>query len=268
MAAYLSVCAIYRDEARYLREWVAFHQLVGAERFYLYNNLSEDDHREALAPFVEDGTVVMHEWPMFPGQLQAYGHCLDHYRDESRWIAFLDLDEFLFSPTGSKVSELLPPYEDANGVGVNCLAFGTSGHLTPPPGLVIENYVRRTDFEPRNCIIKSIVNPRRVREHGNDPHYFKYLDGFAVDENGQKIRGPRTEALSCSKLRINHYITRSQEERNRKLAGREAFSGKPKAGARGHERDKMLNDVVDEAIQMYVPELRAALEALAQRQAV
>ena len=38
MSAYLSVCAIYRDEAHYLAEWIEFHRLVGVERFFLYNN--------------------------------------------------------------------------------------------------------------------------------------------------------------------------------------------------------------------------------------
>ena len=66
MKPYLSICAIYRDEAPYLREWIEFHRLVGVERFFLYNNGSEDDHLEVLAPYVEDGIVVLHDWPVFP----------------------------------------------------------------------------------------------------------------------------------------------------------------------------------------------------------
>ena len=61
------MCAIYRDEAAYLREWVEFHRVVGVERFYLYDNHSVDDHRHALAPYIADGTVVLHDWPLFPG---------------------------------------------------------------------------------------------------------------------------------------------------------------------------------------------------------
>ena len=49
MTSYLSICAVYRDEAPYLREWVEFHRLVGVERFFLYNNDSVDEHREVLA---------------------------------------------------------------------------------------------------------------------------------------------------------------------------------------------------------------------------
>src|SRR5919108_3802620 len=52
---YLAACAIYRDEAPYLSEWIEFHRLVGFERFYLYDNLSSDHHREVLAPYVDEG---------------------------------------------------------------------------------------------------------------------------------------------------------------------------------------------------------------------
>ena len=97
MKHHLSICAIYRDEAPYLREWVEFHRLVGVEHFYLYNNGSTDEHREALAPFLEEGVAEVLE-DFYPGQLGAYQHCLEERRDESRWIAFVDIDEFLFSP--------------------------------------------------------------------------------------------------------------------------------------------------------------------------
>ncbi len=34
----MSLCAIFKDEADYLREWIEFHRIVGVEHFYLYNN--------------------------------------------------------------------------------------------------------------------------------------------------------------------------------------------------------------------------------------
>ena len=58
MTPYLSIAAIYRNEAPYLREWIEFHKLVGVERFFLYNNESTDDHRAVLAPYVEAGIVA------------------------------------------------------------------------------------------------------------------------------------------------------------------------------------------------------------------
>ena len=43
----LGVCAIFRDEARFLDEWISFHAGVGATHFYLYNNLDRRVRRGA-----------------------------------------------------------------------------------------------------------------------------------------------------------------------------------------------------------------------------
>src|SRR5215212_862463 len=97
---YLAVCAIFRWEEDYLREWVAFHRLMGVQRFFLYDNSGGDSHLEALQPFIDDGSVVRHRWDVHPGQGAAYDHCLENHGAEARWLAFIDCDEFLFSPTG------------------------------------------------------------------------------------------------------------------------------------------------------------------------
>src|ERR671937_684509 len=108
---YLSIHGIYRDEAVYLREWIEFHRLVGVERFYLYNNLSTDEHLDVLTPYVDDRIVEVTDWPEIPAQMAVYQDCLLRHRDESCWIAFIDVDEYLFSPTGQPLSELLVEYE-------------------------------------------------------------------------------------------------------------------------------------------------------------
>ena len=62
----LSICAIFKNEAPYLREWVEFHRLVGVESIYLYQNRSEDDYQSALHPFLNDGFVHLIDWPYVP----------------------------------------------------------------------------------------------------------------------------------------------------------------------------------------------------------
>jgi hypothetical protein len=129
-SVYLSVCAIYKNEAHYLREWIEFHRLVGVERFFLYDNGSTDNHLDVLAPYIEDGAVTVRKW-FVPEQAQnaAYDDCLrrrlrelirpEDSRDltDSRWIAFIDIDEFLFSPSGRPLPEILRDFEPYPGVG-------------------------------------------------------------------------------------------------------------------------------------------------------
>jgi hypothetical protein len=263
--AYLSIWSLYQDEAPYIREWIEFHRLVGVERFFLYDHYSADHHREALAPYVEDGIVTLYDWPIDPGQVQAANHCLEHHRDDSRWIAFLDLDEFLFSPTGRPLPEVLAEYEDWPGVVVNWASFGTSGHLTPPDDLVIESYTMRTDNPAVNGHKKSIVQPARVvRCRGG---LYDFTDGQSVDENMQPSDGRAGDTVSFSKLRINHYHTKSEIEFERKIA-------KPRADRRGVRRVKAplrekivaeLNETSDETLVPYAPAVRDALERMAAR---
>ena len=104
MKAYLAIQAMFLNEARYLREWIEFHRLVGVERFFLYDHESTDGGAELLAPYVEEGIVVLHDWPVHPGLLEANQDCIERHCDDARWVAFMDIDEFLFSPTGDRKS--------------------------------------------------------------------------------------------------------------------------------------------------------------------
>ena len=45
---FLSVVAIAKNEAPYIKEWIEYHKLVGVERFYFYDNGSTDNTREVL----------------------------------------------------------------------------------------------------------------------------------------------------------------------------------------------------------------------------
>ena len=268
---YLSICAIYRNEAPYLREWVEFHRLVGAERFFLYSNRSTDEHREVLEPFVADGTVLLRDWPMFPGQRAAYEHCLAEHRDETRWIAFIDIDEFLFSPTGQPLPEVLADLERWPGIGVNRLRFGTSGHKTRPDGLVIENYLWRAPRSP--YLVKSIVDPRRAARC-QTVHVFAYRDGVGVDEQGRPLvfregappagmppeLASFTETFTAERLRINHYATRSEEEFRRKVERPQADTGRPSFPIPVDRVLQTFSQKRDDTILRYAPGLHARMQ--------
>jgi Glycosyltransferase family 92 len=274
VSSYLSICAIYRDEAPYLREWIEFHRLVGVERFYLYNNLSQDGHREVLQPYVADGTVELRECSRFPveienhdeyvarhgsecrwlPQIEAYDDCLARHGGDWRWIAFIDVDEFLFSPTGAAVRDVLVRFERLPILLVPWAVFGSSGHKTPPDGLVTENYTWRSRGPRTIGWYKSIVDPRRTHR-ARGPHAFIYKEDI-------NLPGPQFAPFDA--LRINHYWTRSEAEFAHKLSRPWAHKGK--LSSMRQERTLKLsspeNSVLDDAIFRYLPALRDALGLL------
>ena len=55
----VSIGAIFKNEALYLKEWIEFHRIVGVEHFYLYNNNSDDNYREVLEPYIKRNIVTL-----------------------------------------------------------------------------------------------------------------------------------------------------------------------------------------------------------------
>ncbi|GLQ99924.1 glycosyltransferase family 92 protein [Dyella mobilis] len=271
MRCVLAICAIFKDEAAYLREWVDFHQMMGVERFYLYNNNSSDRYLDALQAHVESGSVVLHEWPQKHSQKQAYEHCLKNHGHETDWLAFIDVDEFLFSPKAQLLPDVLAGYADHPGVGVNWVMFGSAGHEQKPKGGVLENFLRRGQLESglpyphlrlpdgsyrsENSHIKSIVQPSKMVGCTN-PHFMHYAnDARAVDENGQPIEGPFTAKVSVEHLRINHYWSKSEEECRYKFAKGLADGEGERDWNEFLSHDKILNEVHDDTVLRVVAQL-------------
>jgi glycosyl transferase family 92 len=239
--------------------------VVGVERFFLYDNASEDEHLEALAPFIDDGSVTVHPWPVFPGQGSAYDHALACHGDETRWMAFLDVDEFLFSPTGRLLPDVLREYERHPGVGVSRAWMGTAGHRTRPEGLLLRNFSSRLHVPEPNRSVKSVVDPDRVVQRLNE-HWFEFREGEpTVDEHHQPLESwQRPGELTFDLLRINHYFSKSEEEAMRKFDRPQAGGGKlrPALEVEGLRKRNERFGRPDDAIHCFLPALDAELAAV------
>jgi hypothetical protein len=188
----VGVCAIFKDEALYLREWMLFHWLQGVERFYLYDNGSTDDWR-AQIPELADSVIP---WPGPVVQMAAYDDCLNRKPDVD-WLAFIDIDEYLWDSTTRTLNEALMPVR-ASAVHVPWLMFGDGGHAQRSKRLTIDTYLRRAaDYE---TLGKMIVRPGRARGC-KTPHDFyirgkvKTVDTLRFATTG-RARRPRSASSS------------------------------------------------------------------------
>lgn len=212
---YLSVCAIFRDEAAYLKEWIEFHKLQGVEHFYLYNNLSTDNYKEVLSEY--DQIVTLVEWPydythvIDWGNIQcnSYMNCIARFGERSKWMAFIDSDEFLFCLDGEPLNKFLEKYESYPGIGINWICFGTSGVFDLLDNELMIEKLYKCSKTKENNILKCIVKPGEV-ERCPSPHFFIFKNGQSlVDEDGIPLLDGITKSHKGSKIRINHYWTRT-----------------------------------------------------------
>jgi hypothetical protein len=258
-----------KDEGPYLREWIEYHRLVGVEHFYLYDNGSSDSTTRIMDEYRRRRLVTWRPWPERPGQLSAYKDALAAYGNESFWMAFIDVDEFIVPAVGDSLVDVVRAYEEFPALVVFWLLFGTSYFKARPPGLQIENFVwRAVDDCPLHGIYKSIIQPVRASSHGGNPHSFRFADGYAVTEGKVPVdslaNGP-VWPFTHAKIRINHYFTRSEEEWGRKVRRGRVSTTDPnrqldEEAFVAHNR----NETMDLAIGRFSERLRRALRANSQ----
>ncbi len=214
---YLSVLAIVKNEALYFKEWLDYYIKMGVEHFFIYDNESTDNTFNILKPYIEQGYISYTFWEGEKQQEIVYNDALKKYKNSSRWLAIVDLDEFICPKEQVLISDFLKNYEDYPGLVINCVMFDSNGFENKPDGGVLENYTR-VKLSNRNQTrtiasqyLKSIVNPLKVERLR--VHCHAYFDSdSAIDSNYNKIIGPYHPNGPIDKIQINHYRTKSKEE--------------------------------------------------------
>lgn len=195
----LEICAIVKNEARYIAEWLEYHLMIGVDHIDLYDNGSEDDLLDVCARF---DAVRIIPWPERGGQQRtAYQDYLRRNRASDIWSAFIDADEFIYDATGAAIKEYLAALpHHVGGVEMPWVIFDCNDHVKRPDGLVVENYTRAHSVAPQQNV-KTLCRPDRVDvENIFSPHSFPYHEGF--------IPRRATE----SEMPLFHYMLRSRED--------------------------------------------------------
>jgi len=208
---YLSACAMFQQEGRFLKEWIEYHKLMGVEHFYLYNNGSTDDYLSVLEPYIESGVVELFWWPSSPDedwtphQKNAYQDAVQRAGSSSYWLAILDIDEFIVPTQHDSVREYLEEHEHScTQVLVMWRFFGTS-HIEkiPDDRLMIETLTKRCRHIPGQIWHhKSIVKPRLVKNVSIHDCSVKYVPSVINLATAEEEYPP---------LVLHHYWTRDIE---------------------------------------------------------
>jgi hypothetical protein len=250
------ICAILKNEARYLAEWIEYHKLVGVEHFYLYNNNSDDAIEEVCDKYRDCVTLI--NWPLRANQqMLAYKDYVENYSSRAHWTAFIDGDEFIVYKGSDDLISYLRGQKDKNAVLMRWVIFGTNGHVTPPAGLVTESYLMTHSICP-NPYWKSLCRAEYIDINNIvTPHHFSYLNDHPV------------LAAKDSKVLIYHYMLRSEEDVLRKVRRGDAWSVTESekktrnalASAQAYLKKYDNTDLYDDYMLTFRNELRSRLSA-------
>lgn len=230
----IAIGVIVRDEGRYLREWLRFHEYLGVDHFILYDDGSTDATVQIAQTACKRAAVTVFPWSQrlrskpekvaINNQIVAYGHCLSNYRNRFRWMAFLDVDEFLLPLSASTIPAVLDTLSTCPLIALPWAMFGTCGHLQRPVLPTTQAYTRRLDPSVPEGVhglanVKCIFDPQAVtRLH---VHRMR-VNGTETAHNDRGVAfhlTPRSgpAQLTCDAFQLNHYYSRSQEDVEAKI---------------------------------------------------
>lgn len=230
----LAIVAILKNEGHYLKEWLDYYLLAGVDHFYLYDNDSTDDYETIIAPYIEAGLVTSICLSGGSAQYAAYNFAVRDYRFECRYMAFIDLDEFIYPKNTTEtitatLDDILKNFPEASGLAVNWQLFGSNGQQTADYSRgVLERFTRRAPIDwvvpiPHRTIpggnaqIKTIANPRSIYFFGSS-HFPIYFEGcYSVNENGKRVDSYCNNPVTTAKIALNHYNVKSREEHLKKV---------------------------------------------------
>ncbi|KAG2318758.1 hypothetical protein Bca4012_055054 [Brassica carinata] len=183
----LCVCTMLWNQAPFLREWIMYHSWLGVERWFIYDNNSDDDVEEEIRLLnSENYNVSRHVWPWIKTQEAGFSHCAVRAKDECKWVGFFDVDEFYYFPTHrsqglpskNALSSLVSNYTSWDMVGeirTECRSFGPSGLTSVPSQGVTVGYTCRQANMERH---KSIIRPELLTSSLlNEVHHFQMREG-------------------------------------------------------------------------------------------
>jgi hypothetical protein len=264
----LSICATFKNEAPFLKEWIEYHRLVGVDHFYLYDTGSTDDYMQVLHPYIQMGVVTLIPWVNWSeeneeenGYLWSLAVEIPAYENAARflavnqtkWLTFIGVHEFLVSPAEDKISKVLGYYDEYPGVALKCDFFNAAKNreILQRKKLVIQASELSNPYalHPHKAVAKMIFKPDQCKS-STWPPYQCVFKNLQITANVEK-----------SVLRINNYCNRRSDP----------FLYKPKD--RFYADNRSLNDEEiarilsfgyeiedqEQSIQRFIPELSKKL---------
>lgn len=207
----LCVCTMVWNQAPAIREWIMYHSWLGVERWFVYDNNSEDEIEGVVKELDLEGyNVTRHVWPWIKTQEAGFSHCAVRAKDECNWISFMDVDEYFYFPYSTPkhrrfrkagyamqnslrtlVSNVSSWSRSVAEIRTSCHSFGPSGLSSAPPQGVTVGYTCRLQSPERH---KSMIRADALdRTLLNVVHHFYLKKGYKYFN------------LPASTAVINHY---------------------------------------------------------------
>ena len=236
------ICAIAKNENRYIREWVEYYNKLGATKIVLYDNNDKDGERfdAVLEPYIKNGFVEVvdyrgkhksfskkyaEESKNHGVQQDAYEDCYKRYSKDFDWFGFFDIDEFLYICDGKSLNSFLSSdkFKNTDVIQFNWKCFGDNDLLKYEDKPVRERFKTKSRLQSEH--VKSMV--RGGFTNISLPcHIAIVKNGRYSYPNGKKTKCNFKQPISLECAYVEHYLTKTIDEWCDRKFGTTSATGK------------------------------------------
>jgi hypothetical protein len=198
-----TVCSVFKNEAHILDEWIQHYKMRGVDHIYLVNDFSTDNYMSVLDKYRDYVTLFNNNIVTKAAGRQCliYEKYFRPILNTSKWLSILDMDEFLYSPSGSSFDSILEKYKDVSQIRIDWLHFGSNGHLYQPIS-VVNGFTKRSPLD-------------KTKSFSSYKNIFKTKDLISFNVHLNSVSGT-THVIDYKEgepveLVINHYTIQSLE---------------------------------------------------------
>lgn len=140
-----------KNEAPYLLEWVAYHLMIGFDRFLVYSNDCADGSDALLDVLAAQGWLC-HErntdYAKKGVQWTALERARTHpFTQDAAWVLCADIDEFVNIKVGDgTLDALFEALPQADAITLTWRLFGNSGLIEAEDNLVLRRFTQAAPF--------------------------------------------------------------------------------------------------------------------------
>lgn len=217
-----AICAIIKNEHRYIKEWIEHYLNLGINEIYLYEDITSDSHKELLKDY--DNVFVIPLKECIPYEFNIQGMIMQNLLYKAflkrcqkynlfDWVLFVDIDEYLMFEKGYDLDKLEKEFSNESGILLSWKMFGANGNIERPKGKLVDVYTKPSYFLKASELkyqFKSLVN---VKNCAGMHNHHTAVGAVHTNKDNNRYSMPIYE-----KAWINHYYTKSFQDWKEKLS--------------------------------------------------
>ena len=217
------LCTIAKEENRYIKEFVEYYRNLKFKKIIIYDNnkINGEKFDKILKNEIKNNFIEIVNYRGFKTpQKKSIIDCYHKNNKKYDWIAFYDIDEFLYINNYNDINKFLslPKFQKCQSILINWKYYGDNNKVYYEPKPLRVRFVKPFYFVDKALIkrkklyyyaAKTIVRGGLNLSWGLMPHYIKSTINCRPDG---KIERNYFSRPQYSIAYLKHYITKSTEE--------------------------------------------------------